>query len=167
MLSRRAGSQGLLAEGDLLVNFGRQEVKQGHTVAEENSMQFADHDVVQERKVSLLSFDVRVLVIRSGHWLRKKGHNALVERTRQLIHYIRDFGLLDVSKHNMWGMGRKTRTCSRCINKLMNDIKSTISVGSKCASKSDISVGMKSITLDPVVATMRANANRVYERSAL
>ena len=47
------------------------------------------------------------------------------------------------------------------MSRLMNDMKSTISVGSKCASRSDINVGMKSMTLEPVVATIRAKANLV------
>lgn len=43
----------------------------------------------------------------------------------------------------------------------MKFMKSTSSLGSKCASRFAISGGMKCVTLGPVVAIILANANRV------
>ena len=79
----------------------------------------------------------------------------------QLVDNVENFRLHGFVLSNDFYGGNLIHTCNRCINKPMKDMKSTISAGAKCASKSVINVGMKSMTLDPVVATIRAKENRV------
>lgn len=131
-------------------------------------MQLVHQDVVQECQIRFLRVSVSELVVRAGHRLRQEVHDALMQWAYELIQDVENVQLREEDERLLSQCIRvkkgRAPTCNRCMSNPMKFMKSTSSVGSKCASKLDIKVGIKSVTLDPVIATIRANANRVYYR---